>query len=142
MDLHATANERLRRTRQRYTAGRRQLVELIAHHGRPITIAELQAAGADQAQSSLYRNLAVLEQCGVVRRLVSIDDTARYELDEDLTEHHHHLVCTTCGRIDDVTLPDALERSLHAAVDDASESHGYDLDGHHLELTGTCGDCR
>ncbi len=141
-EIHATANDRLRRTRQRYTGGRRQIVELLAVQGRPVTIPELIVAGADQSQSSIYRNLAILEQCSVVHRLVSLDDVARFELDEDLTEHHHHLVCTACGRVDDVTLPDTLEDALHAAADDASAGHGFALEGHRLELVGTCGDCQ
>ncbi len=141
-EIHGTAEDRVRRTRQRYTSGRRHIVELLADLGRPVTITDLLEAGATQSQSSLYRNLAVLEQCNVVHRLTSIDDVARYELDEDLTEHHHHLVCQSCGRIDDVTLPAELEASLHAVADDASQEHGYDLDGHRLELVGTCHDCR
>ena len=34
-------------------------------------------------QSSAYRNLAVLEQAGVIRRVITDDDFARFELDED-----------------------------------------------------------
>ncbi len=141
-EIHATAADRLRRTRQRYTRGRQDLVGLLFEAARPLTIPELMDAGAEQSQSSLYRNLAILEQCGVVRRLASIDDVARYELDEELTEHHHHLVCSGCGRIDDILLPDELEESLHAAADLASGEHGYELDAHRLELVGTCGECR
>ena len=51
----------------------------------------------------MYRNLVVLEQAGVVRRVTSTDDFARYELAEDLTEHHHHLICSSCGTVDDFT---------------------------------------
>ena len=140
-DLHATIREQLRRTRQRYTAGRRNLVELLVDVDRPLTIPELIDAGAPQSQSSLYRNLAIMEQCGVVRRLTSIDDVARYELDEELTEHHHHLVCSVCGRIDDVTLDDELEDRLHDAADATGDASGYEVTGHRLELVGTCPDC-
>jgi len=140
-DVHDTIREQLRRTRQRYTLGRQQLVDVLLDLDRPVTIPELVGGGARQSPSSLYRNLAILEQCGVVRRLASVDDVARYELDEKLTEHHHHLVCSTCGRIDDVTLSDDLEASLHRAADAASHAHGYAVDTHHLELVGTCASC-
>lgn len=140
-ETHETIREQLRRTRQRYTAGRQHLVDLLLELDRPVTIPELLEAGADQAQSSLYRNLAILEQCGVVRRLASVDDVARYELDEELTEHHHHLVCSACGRIDDITLSEELERSLHRAAGAASREHGYAVETHRLELVGTCGGC-
>jgi Fe2+ or Zn2+ uptake regulation protein len=140
-DVHATVRDQLRRTRQRYTHGRQHLVELLVQLGRPVTIPDLLEHGAQQSQSSLYRNLAILEQAGAVRRLASIDDVARYELDEHLTEHHHHLVCSTCGRIDDIALPDDIERSLMRAVEGASGDHGYQLTSHRLELVGVCADC-
>jgi Fur family transcriptional regulator, ferric uptake regulator len=140
-DVHTIVDEQLRRTRQRYTRGRQQLVELLVENGRPVTIPELMDLGAAQSQSSLYRNLAILEQCGAVERLTSTDDVARYELTEALSEHHHHVVCSVCGRIDDVVLPPAIERSLAAAAAEAHEQRGYLIDSHRLELVGTCGSC-
>ena len=141
-DLHADVEARLRPTRQRYTPARRQLVELLGTIDRPHSIAEL--LGSDQAmsQSSLYRNLTVLEQARVVRRLPGPDDVARFELAEDVTgDHHHHLVCRSCGRIDDVAVEPEVERAVHEAVDAALESHGFTTDLHRLELVGTCADC-
>lgn len=140
-DLHATIREQLRRTRQRYTLGRQHLVDLLLHVDRPVTIPELIEQGAPQSQSSLYRNLAIMEQCGVVRRLTSVDDVARYELDEELTGHHHHLVCSVCGRIDDVTLGDEFEQQIRAAADRTGDQSGYQLSAHRLELVGACPDC-
>ena len=140
-DVHTIVDEQLRRTRQRYTRGRQQLVDLLVDTGRPVTIPELMDMGASQSQSSLYRNLAILEQCGAVHRLASTDDVARYELTEELSEHHHHVVCSVCGRIDDVVLPPAIERSLGEAADEAHTQRGYLIDSHRLELVGTCGNC-
>src|SRR3712207_3394066 len=99
-DAHATASARLRADQQRYTPGRRALVDALAAADRPLTIPELLQADDRLALSSAYRNLTVLERAGVVRRLVTSDEHARFELAEDLTEHHHHLICATCGRID------------------------------------------
>ncbi len=140
-DVHTTIEDRLRRTRQRYTAGRRQLVDSLARCGRPVTIGELRDAGAGQSQSSVYRNLAILEQCGAVRRLVSQDDTARFELAEDLTEHHHHLVCSGCGAIEDIALSSAVEAALDAAVAEARDRHDFAAAAHRFDLVGSCADC-
>ena len=140
-DVHATIDQQLRRTRQRYTLGRRQLVELLVAADRPVTIPELVDLGARQSQSSLYRNLAILERCGAVRRLTSTDDTGRYELAEELSEHHHHLVCSTCGAIEDITLASDVEAALHEAVETARRERDFVIDAHHLELVGTCGGC-
>jgi Fur family transcriptional regulator, ferric uptake regulator len=141
VDVHAEITQQLRRTRQRFTLGRRQLVDLLLSFERPVTIPELMEKGARQSQSSLYRNLAVLEQAGAVRRIASVDDVARYELAEELTHHHHHLVCSLCGRIDDVTFPAGIERALGEAADAANEQRGYVVDSHRFELVGTCPDC-
>lgn len=140
--LHDDVATRLRPTRQRYTAARRRLVGLLAELDRPTTIPELLAADASQAQSSLYRNLAVLEQAGAVRRLQGNDDVARFELAEDVTgHHHHHLVCTTCGTIDDVEVAPEVEAALHEAIDHAAESRGFTTELHRMELLGTCNRC-
>src|SRR5437879_13799049 len=105
MDLHSTIAGRLRSHQQRYTNGRRTLVEVLSGAGRPLTIAEILASGSVPAQSTAYRNLAVLEQAGVVRRAVAGDEFSRYELSEDLTEHHHHMACLSSGAVEALTVP-------------------------------------
>lgn len=139
--LHERAAERLQRTRQRYTRGRRALVEQLADLDGPATISELLDAGNDASTSSLYRNLAILEQCGVVHRIVTVDDVMRYELHEDLSEHHHHLVCRSCGRVADLTVSDAVERALVAAAAQARRTSGFTVTAHNFELVGTCEEC-
>lgn len=140
--LHDDVATRLRRTRQRYTGARRQLVDLLDGLDRPRSIAELLDVDPAMSQSSLYRNLTVLEQAAVVRRLSGTDDVARFELAEDVTgEHHHHLVCTTCGTIDDIEVEPAVEAAMHTAVDHAADERGFATDFHRLELIGTCGRC-
>jgi Fur family transcriptional regulator, ferric uptake regulator len=62
LELHETASERLRDTGQRYTTQRRRLVELLARAGSPRSIPEILRGRTDLKQSSVYRNLAVLEQ--------------------------------------------------------------------------------
>lgn len=139
--LHERAAARLRQTRQRYTSGRRALVEQLDDLAGPATIPELLDAGSDSSSSSLYRNLAILEQCEVVHRIVTMDDVARWELHEDLTEHHHHLVCRACGRVADLKVSDEVERALVRATEQASRDSGFTITAHNLELVGTCEDC-
>jgi Fur family transcriptional regulator, ferric uptake regulator len=141
-DPHTVVADRLHRGRQRYTGGRRALVTALLGAGRPLTIAELLRADADWSQSSLYRNLTVLEACGIVRRLPSTDGVARFEMAEELSRHHHHLVCSRCGRLDDVDLPPRVEATLHAVTAEAGEQLGYEVDEHRLELIGRCAECR
>lgn len=142
--LHERVEERLRRVRQRYTPQRRHLVELLTGAGRPLATAEILDRGDDLAQSSAYRNLQVLEQAGVVRRLAaSPESAASYELAEDLTgHHHHHLVCGSCGSIEDVELSPPLEHVLDALSDELTTQGGFTADHHRLDIVGTCATCQ
>lgn len=142
LEPHAVVADRLHRVRQRYTSGRRALVTALLGAGRPLTIAELLDTDEGWSQSSLYRNLGVLESCGVVSRLPSTDGVARFEVAEELSRHHHHLVCSVCGRLDDVDLPPRVEATLHRVTAEAGEVLGYEVDEHRLELIGRCADCR
>ncbi len=140
-DLHTKVTGRLRRFDQRYTSGRRALVETLVGAGRPVTIAEVLAGGSVPAQSTAYRNLAVLVQAGVVRKVFAGDDLTRYELAEELTQHHHHMVCVNCGAIEDFTVPNRLEQSLDKLFGQVSEGTGFTPQAHRLDLLGTCGNC-
>jgi Fe2+ or Zn2+ uptake regulation protein len=140
-DLHAAVAESLRNASQRYTKNRRDVVHILDQAERPLTIPEILEHGEGLAQSSVYRNLAVLEESGVVHRVRSTDEWARYELTEDLTGHHHHLICSSCGNVDDFTVPPALEEALHHAFENVAGATGFTPDDHRLDLVGTCARC-
>jgi Fur family transcriptional regulator, ferric uptake regulator len=140
-ELDTIATTRLRRDSQRYTANRRELVRLLADAPDPVTIPEILDLRSDLASSSVYRNLAVLERAGVVRRIVTSDEWARYELAEEFTEHHHHLICSRCGVVRDFTVSPSLERSIDKALESVAEQAGFHLQHHTLDLVGLCLKC-
>jgi Fur family transcriptional regulator, ferric uptake regulator len=140
-DLHAEVAGRLRRAGQRYTSKRRALVEIVAAASRPLSLQEVMSKRRGLAQSSAYRNLAVLEQARVIRRVMTGEDFARFELAEDLSEHHHHLVCSNCGSVKDVSLPSNLERRMEGALTAVASSAGFTPAAHRLDVIGLCGDC-
>jgi Fur family transcriptional regulator, ferric uptake regulator len=140
-DLHAEVASRLRLTGQRYTPRRRALVETVAVADEPLSIPEIVSGRRRLAQSSVYRNLAVLEQARVVNRIVTGEDFARFELAEDLSEHHHHLVCRNCGRVEDVSLPRNLERRMVGALAEVAGSAGFTPAAHRLDVIGLCRKC-
>ena len=131
----------LRQADQRYTRGRRRLVAVLQTGGGPLTITQILAADRSLPQSSVYRNLTILEEVGAVTRIVTRDDFARYELAEHLTEHHHHLICSTCGDVADFSLDARAEASLDRALQRAAERAGFAIDTHRLDLLGTCASC-
>jgi Fe2+ or Zn2+ uptake regulation protein len=140
-DLHREVAERLRRADHRYTSNRRAVVEVIAAAPHPVSMPQILRARRSLAQSSVYRSLAVLEEVHVVRRISTEEDFARFELAEDLSEHHHHLVCSNCGAISDVQLPKALEGKLEGALMEAATSEGFRATAHRLDVFGLCRNC-
>ena len=141
IDLHETAAARLRQADQRYTRNRREIVSALAEADRPLSIAELLDAHRGLPQSSAYRNLALLEEAGVVRRVLGGGEFARYELAEDLTEHHHHFICTHCGSVEDFTLPAAVEAEMERALKRVARRSTFAGAYHQLDLVGTCANC-
>ena len=141
-ELHRQVAERLTPAGQLYTSGRRRLVELLAGVDRPVTIPELLTGQPGIAVSSAYRNLAVLEQAGAVSRITSSGEHARFELAEAVVgEHHHHLICTSCGRVDDFVVPPRVERTLERALAEVVADSAFTASTHRLDLGGSCGDC-
>ncbi len=140
--IHDEVADLLRRADQRYTKGRRRLVDALVAGGGPMTIAQILDRDARLAQSSVYRNLVILEQVGAVVRIVTRDDYARYELTERLTDHHHHhLICTSCGDVADFALTARTESSLENALRRAAREAGFEAEAHRLDLVGRCGSC-
>jgi Fe2+ or Zn2+ uptake regulation protein len=140
-EVHDQAARRLAASHQRYTGGRRALVEVLAGASRPMTLPEILDADRSLAQSSAYRNLAELIEAQVVHRIITSDEHGRFELSEDLTEHHHHLICTTCGAVADFTVPARLERELDRTLDGVASREGFVADHHRLDLVGRCAGC-
>ncbi len=141
-DMHGEVAGRLAALEQRYTTTRRAVVETLSRAGRPVTIPEILSSTPLLPQSSAYRTLAVLIEAGVARRVTGDGDHGRFELAEELSGHHHHLVCEVCGTVDDVPPSTRLERALDEAARAAAEDQGYTVTGHRFDLVGRCPTCR
>ena len=95
------------------------------------------AAGGAVGVASVYRTLDTLAELRLVQRVDVGDGIARYEPFGGLDEHHHHLVCDDCGRVEPFT-----DAPLEHALERAAGRLGYALDQHEVVLRGVCGDCR
>ncbi len=140
--LHDDVASLLRVGEHRYTTSRRQVISVLHTSAGPVTILDILEVDTGLAQSSVYRNLAILEEVGAVVRIVTHDDHARFELAERLTDHHHHhLICTTCGSVSDFELTADTEGILNMAFAKVSRSAKFTIDSHRLDLLGSCADC-
>jgi Fur family transcriptional regulator, ferric uptake regulator len=139
---HRDVAFRLARSEQRYTRQRRMMVEALSSIARPATIAEILDAAPELPVSTAYRNLAVLADAGVVRRVNGSDEFGRFELAEEVSgHHHHHAVCSRCGLVIDATSSPRLEAALAETARAIAQENGFDVSDHRLELVGHCSRC-
>src|SRR5208282_1980317 len=141
-EFHGVAEQRLRRVDQRYTSGRRAIIELLVNVGHPVSIGDIAERLPGLPRSSAYRHLTDLQAAGLVRRVAASDEFTRFELAEDLTEHHHHLLCMRCGKVTDVTPSAAFERQVTVTVDELAAAEGFEPQSHRLDVLGLCAACR
>jgi Fe2+ or Zn2+ uptake regulation protein len=141
-ELHGVVEHRLRRADQRYTAGRRAIIDLLVSTGHPVSIEDIAERLPGVPRSSAYRHLTDLETAGIVRRVTANDEFTRFELAEDLTEHHHHLLCVNCGKVIDVTLPAGFEKDVSKAVGELADAERFEAHSHRLDILGICAACK
>jgi Fur family ferric uptake transcriptional regulator len=95
--------------------------------------------GGDRAvgRASVYRVLEQLTELKLVMRVEVGDGIARYEPSRPGGDHHHHVVCDTCGQIEPFEDPD-LELAIHRL----SSRLRFDVGEHDVVLRGECRACR
>ncbi len=139
MRFAARAEAALRRNGGRITRARRALIEAIESSPRPLRPRELQAAlaarGVRMDRVSVYRNVALLLELGLVHRVVG--SRAVRPCPQKEQRCHHAIVCTECGSAREFH-SDALERALFQV----RRATRYRVQGHVLELRGVCERCR
>src|SRR5215472_6467879 len=141
-DMHGLVGRRLRLIDQRYTSGRRAIVDLLVTAGPPVSTGDIAERLPGLPRSSAYRHLTDLHAAGLVRRVTASDEFTRFELAEDLTEHHHHLLCMNCGKVTDVTPPASFEQEVAAAVSHIAGTENFQPHSHRLDILGLCAACQ
>jgi Fe2+ or Zn2+ uptake regulation protein len=139
--VHRQVESRLSEGDVRFTKGRKAVVDALAAAVGPRSAAELADDLPTVPVSSLYRTLSVLEDAGVVIPHLSTKGIARYELAEWLTGHHHHLVCSSCGQVEDVDVPASVEEQVEELIERIAAGSAFEPSGHALEIEGTCARC-
>jgi len=91
----------------------------------------LLAEGADIGLATVYRVLMQFEQAGLLSRSHFESGKSVFELNEG--QHHDHLVCLTCGRVEEFYDPEIERRQR-----DVASKHGFELQDHALSLYAVC----
>jgi Fur family ferric uptake transcriptional regulator len=136
----AETTEALARAGYRSGGARRAVIELLGRQDCCLSAQEifdrLRADGRGIGIATVYRALDLLMAKGFVQRLDVGGGTARFEPVHKSGEHHHHLVCRDCGRVDSFE-DDGLERALRLV----EGRTGYSVAEHDVVLRGACADC-
>jgi Fur family ferric uptake transcriptional regulator len=128
----------LDRAGYRLTEPRRALAALIADQSGHFTAADLVAETRTRrlgvGRATVFRTLEVLEGLGAIERLDLPSGEHAYVGCDPI--HHHHIVCSRCGRTDEVD-----DAGLRPVVRDVARQTGFRVDEHRLELFGLCPAC-
>jgi Fur family ferric uptake transcriptional regulator len=123
----------------RLTGPRRAVAALIAEHDGHFTASELEAVARARrlgfSRATLFRALDLLTELRVVERLDLPSGEHAYV--PCAPAHHHHVICSRCGRAADVE-----DSGVAEAVAEISRRSGYRIESHRLELFGLCRHCQ
>ena len=132
---------RMRSETGRSGGARRVVVEFLGRQDCCLSAQEIhdrvRAGGPRVGIASVYRALEGLDELGLVQRVDLGDGIARFERVDPRGDHHHHLVCGDCGKVEPFEDP-ALEQALERVAG----GRGYEVAAHDVVLRGACGDCR
>ena len=124
---------------RRLTAPRRAVAELIDGRDGAFTAAELVGQAKTErpglGRATIFRTLDMFLELGAVERIELPDGRHAYVVSGP--EHHHHVVCSRCGRMTDID-----DRGIKALTKKIAKRTGYAIDTHHLALSGLCQPCQ
>lgn len=133
--------DRLRAEGFRITVFRRALIDTLVRTRKPFTAQEIHdvliSKGINPNVTTIYREIDFLVDKSFLRPL-HLDSSRRYY--ELVTDHHHHIVCRSCGKIEEIRV-DALEELIPNVERQIKRSKSFVLVDHSLEFFGVCSDC-
>jgi Fur family transcriptional regulator, ferric uptake regulator len=132
------AGDRLVAAGERVTRQRLQVANMLAAAGRQVTADEVYRSLRRQVPSigraTVFRSLETLVDAGLARRLEL--DGHVYAYVGCLPEHHHHLACTKCGRVEEID-----EAYVRPIAERLSREMGFQIDDARLDFYGRCATC-
>ncbi|HBS08549.1 MAG TPA: transcriptional repressor [Microbacterium sp.] len=132
-----SAESAIRAAGLRVTSARLAVLDALREH--PHASADAIFADVDRRApgttlQSVYNALGDFAGAGLVRRIQPAGQPMRFEVRID--DNHHHLVCTSCGRVEDVDCVTGEAPCLHP-----SQMHGFTLSQAEITFWGRCASC-
>src|SRR3990172_9547408 len=117
------------------TGSRRLVLEAVVEMPAHFTVDDVLRQARGVGRATVFRTMKLLLDLNVVCRVLMEDGSLHYRL--SARGHHHHLVCRSCGRVEDFSTCD-----VSSLVDQLASSMDYQIEGHWLEVYGRCASCR
>ena len=92
-------------------------------------------SGEDLSLATVYRVLTQFEQAGLVTRHHFEGGHSVFELNEG--EHHDHILCVKCGKVDEF-----VDKVIEERQQKIAEEKGYNMTDHSLYIFGICSSCQ
>lgn len=127
----------LRKNGLQVTAQRLSVLRAISrcpHSTADVICAEVRNEIGAISKQAAYDALAALTEKGLIRRIQPAGSPARYE--DRVGDNHHHVICRSCGRAEDVDCAVGATPCLHAADDS-----GFQIDEAEVIFWGICPEC-
>lgn len=102
-----------------------------------VGIQDIVTALPDQDQATIYRNIKLFEQLGIIHKL-QLGWKAKIELGPKFHHHHHHMTCTHCGTI----IAWEEDPAIELRIQTVALKMGFHAQDHQLEISGICQNCR
>lgn len=132
------ALQSLKSTKVRMTPQRHAILEFLFNCESHPTADDIYKSLEDQfpnmSVATVYNNLRVFKEAGLVRELTYGDSSSRFDSN---TTDHYHVICDQCGKIVDFHYP-----GLDEVETLAEHVAGFKVRNHRMEVYGTCPDCR
>ena len=140
LDAFAVFKDRLKKQGFKSTAQRDDIARVFFDARRHISVEELyrevKRINPRIGYATVYRTMKLLKDNGLASESHFHDGEARYESALE-ARHHDHLICETCGKIDEFS-----ENRIETLQSDVARRFGYRITGHKLELYGICRGCQ
>jgi Fur family transcriptional regulator, peroxide stress response regulator len=131
------ALDSLKSTKVRMTPQRHAILEYLfnslSHPTADDIYKALEGKFPNMSVATVYNNLRVFKDVGLVRELTYGDSSSRFD---SITSHHYHVICEKCEKIVDFSYPGLDEVETLAA-----HVTGFKVRSHRMEIYGTCPDC-
>jgi Fur family ferric uptake transcriptional regulator len=128
------ASRRLETIGFRSTSPRKAVLTAIEQSPGPFSVEDLLTDVPDVGRATVFRTVKLLQELEMVCRVPLEDGSIRYQVSDG--DHHHHLVCRTCGSFTEFS-----DAELDARIQEQARNHGFALQSHSLELYGLCTKC-